>query len=327
MTNSSSEWDVFYMGIFSREKHFAARGVGNVFLNRIGLHVFRLLLSELCYRLRRVWVSRTLPTVLARQFRQNGFVFVPDVLAPAAFSQLQGYCRELAAKTELTTPLPQNNVSGFGQKQLHNWGFDRFDGSTLNRFYYLDLHDVSVRQMFFSVPFRQWLAAITAVPVRPERAMLYQTQQGTEGQNPDNQKQWHRDTFQSAFKCWYFTEKVNAEDGPFVYWTGSHKLTWKRLCWEYRQSIKAAILKSGGSFRINEDEIRQMYVTKPVSLPVPPNTLILADVRGFHRRGEAESGARRFAVYLNFRAHPFSVVMNPERLKKLLVRMQEHDRV
>ena len=41
------------------------------------------------------------------------------------------------------------------------------------------------------------------------------------------------------------------------------------------------------------------------SCPVPGNTLVVANVFGFHRRGDAVPGTRRLCLYGNHRPQPF----------------------
>ena len=57
---------------------------------------------------------------------------------------------------------------------------------------------------------------------------------------PDPQTDLHIDTFHPTVKAFYFLTDVAEDEGPFVYVPGSHRLTPKRLQWEYEQSIGAA---------------------------------------------------------------------------------------
>ena len=70
---------------------------------------------------------------------------------------------------------------------------------------------------------------------------------------------------------------------------GSHRLTPKRLQWEYEQSIGAATsgdrLASRGSLRATAAEVAAMGFAPPRAFAVPANTLVVADTVGFHARG------------------------------------------
>ena len=60
-----------------------------------------------------------------------------------------------------------------------------------------------------------------------------------------------------------------------------------------------------GAFRVNKADQRYLGLAKPESFPVKANTLVLADVRGFHRIGLASQSKSRFGIYASIRLHPF----------------------
>jgi hypothetical protein len=88
---------------------------------------------------------------------------------------------------------------------------------------------------------------------------------------------------------------------------GSNHSSKERLNWEYRRSLEASGPggDKGGSFRITEDELRDLGYPEPTVFTVPANTLIVGDTHGFHRRGDAVPGTERFAVYGGMRRSPF----------------------
>ena len=84
-------------------------------------------------------------------------------------------------------------------------------------------------------------------------------------------------------------------------------MTKKRLQWERDFSIQAARTNAGGSFRISEDELHQIGCAPVKTYTVKANTLVMADVRGFHARGPAlRAGAQRLSIYGNIRPWPFA---------------------
>jgi hypothetical protein len=130
----------------------------------------------------------------------------------------------------------------------------------------------------------------------------------------DVQKSYHMDTFFPCFKFWYFPEAVGPINGPFIYAKGSHILTEDRLQWIYEQSINIAEGKvepwrtyghAEGSFRISEDELKKMGLElSPIE--VPENTLVIANVFGFHGRGESSSEGFRNSIHGSIRtSQPF----------------------
>ncbi len=129
---------------------------------------------------------------------------------------------------------------GFGEKQPHCWGFDRYDGGTLNRFVNVDpVSMAACRQFAGDSRLAKLSRAITGMALSPTQAWVYLTLNGDQVAAPDLQKVLHRDTFFSSMKFWYYLDPVTEADGPFVYVPGSHKLTPERLLWEHKQAIIA----------------------------------------------------------------------------------------
>jgi hypothetical protein len=129
----------------------------------------------------------------------------------------------------------------------------------------------------------------------------------------DPQKSVHIDTFHPTLKGWFFLDDVGAEQGPFHYVPGSHRLSRRRLKWEYAQSLKARHSPNehvaAGSFRASPEDLDEMGLPQPVPVTVKANTLVLADTVGFHRRGEAQDDGARRAIYVFMRTNPFNPVL------------------
>jgi hypothetical protein len=125
----------------------------------------------------------------------------------------------------------------------------------------------------------------------------------------DPQKTFHSDTFHPTMKFWYFPTEVKPELGPFTYVPGSHKLTWKRLKWEYKMSLDAKNLKDGmaanGSFRFTEKDFKELGLAEPVSFTVKANTILFGNTFGVHRRGDSEGKATRTAIWGDSRTNPY----------------------
>ncbi|WP_409522537.1 phytanoyl-CoA dioxygenase family protein [Nitrincola sp. MINF-07-Sa-05] len=135
---------------------------------------------------------------------------------------------------------------------------------------------------------------------------------------PDPQRDLHADTFHPCVKGWLFIDAVDDQNGPHVYVPQSHRLSWKRLRWEYRQSLEASKVGAqrqkgrywDGSFRVTEQELSEMDL-KAVSFKVPANTLLIGNVYGFHCRGEARSPSHRMTIWMQARDNPFNPLFTP----------------
>ncbi len=130
---------------------------------------------------------------------------------------------------------------------------------------------------------------------------------------PDPQKDAHSDTFFPTLKGWLFLDDVDLDRGPFRYSPGSHRLSWPRLAWEYRQSLHARSAEdphtAAGSLRARDADLANMRLPEPKPVLVKANTLVLADTGGFHRRGEAADERPRRAIYVWMRSNPYNPIL------------------
>jgi Phytanoyl-CoA dioxygenase (PhyH) len=294
--------------IFGKQKEFSSPWVGHPLLNRLGMHGARIALSDAALQLRRLEVKGLGAPPELRVLEQEGVVVIPNALPAALFDSVREEARERVAAAALAHPEPTATTSrGFGPKLPFAGGFDRFDGNTLNRFW--DITPEAMPGLHAAVRSQRMSAlcrAASGFPHQPRRFWLYRTVAGDELQNPDPQRALHRDTFYSAIKLWLFFEDVSDADGPFQYVPGSHRMSRARYRWEHGQARAAVVSRGSGSFRVDVAELAGLGLPQPRAYPVPANTLIIADVRGFHRRGPGQAGADRLALYANLRTRPFS---------------------
>ncbi len=297
--------------ILTSAKSFDDRWIGHPTWNERGLHVRRMQVARWCTGVRRRQ-CRLATDAAARALAENGYVVVPDFLPGPAFDALRTELHAAAAAAERHTPIRPNDLPGFGPKRPAPWGFDRFDGGTLNRFLRID-RDSLPRTTAFCGNARLAGLSRTAVGMAvPRRKFwIYQTVNGDQARNPDDQKVLHRDTFFSNIKLWYFVDPVTDEDGPFVYVPKSHILTDARLAWEHEQARLACQARrdgtpgTGGAFRFLDGDLATLGLGPARPLPVAANSLIVADTLGFHRRGDARAGARRLAIFGSIRPWAF----------------------
>tara|TARA_R110000824_G_scaffold240349_1_gene428977 strand:- start:38 stop:1207 length:1170 start_codon:yes stop_codon:yes gene_type:complete len=139
-----------------------------------------------------------------------------------------------------------------------------------------------------------------------------------EPDDQDIQKTFHSDVFFPAIKYWWFPREVELQ-GAFEYGLLSTRLTNEVLDWHYKQSLSAidgdyeswrGDGHKEGSFRVAKDEMQTMGVTQK-HFTVPANTLVIANVFGFHRRGHTNKKVVRDAVHGSIRVdNPFELMNN-----------------
>ena len=274
------------------KSHIANPLIGSRWLNRLGLHVFRLVFAHAISHWRWWLLSPWLSKEERRCFHRDGYLIVHEFLSPDDFQllrqalyQLQGPVRECS------------------------------QGNTDTRRVLLDetiFHQQSIIAHFIQQRRFQALLKYAANSANPPLCYMQSIKNGYRHHNPnqDPQKTLHSDTFQPSMKAWFFTEEVTEEKGPFNYVPGSNRLTWRRLCWEYRRSCTAKVHPDGysekGSFRIDESELMDIGLGPVKSFTVPANTLVIANTYGFHRRGSAIAGASRNEIWCYSRSNPFN---------------------
>lgn len=308
-TKKPLSWRLGVAAIFTREKGFDNPWIGHATLNRCGLHPARIALADAITGVRRRALGARREASL-RALERDGVLVLPNFLAPDHFVRVQEEVRQALERAERRRSVESVGDRGFGPQRPFAGGIDRWDGDTLNRFLFID--DSQPQTKAAATEAMKLAALAIGVRAAASRVQIYQTVHGSgDPSNFDIQKVLHRDTFHSALKFWLFLEDVELEHGPFVYVKGSHRMNLARYRWEYARAKKACRDKSGSSFRIHPDELGGLGYEPAAPVPVRANTLVLADVRGFHRRGDAAHGARRVALYANLRPNPFVPVPHP----------------
>ncbi len=282
---------IWIVQVFSQSKSFTKNKViGNVWLNRAGLHVLRLVLSHSVMRARMLLVSYNIAPDIKRAYFRDGFIVIPDFLSQSEFVRLDNEIRHADAEVRECTQ---------GDTLTHRIMLDDNTlpnmpecTATLNR------RDFTKLNRFASGSFSRPIAYIQTIK-----------NHYIDGP-PDPQKNLHSDTFHPTTKSWFFFDDVSERNGPFTYVPGSHRLTLKRLAWEYRKSISVSNdgdrYSANGSFRITDADAKAMDLAPPKAFAVAANTLVIANTHGFHCRGNASERSSRTELWTISRSNPFS---------------------
>ena len=302
------------LSIFSAKKSFGLPIIGSPLLNKLGLHILRIKIADFVLQLRRLQVAGFKRPDNVLEFKRDGILVIENFLPDSDFESLIAEISQTMEAVDRSTAIQSYGESGFGKKHHYDWGFDRFDGGTLNRFYSISPNHPRAQAFINHPRLRKLTAWLAGTYHNPHKYYLYKLRHGSQSLNVDSQKDIHRDTFHSAIKLWYFLEDVKPEHGPFHYAPGTHKMSIKRLVWERKRSIKASKENRGGAFRISPQELAQLSDGGLKSYPVKANTLVIADIRGFHCRGAALENQSRLSIYANIRPAPFLPAYNSHTL-------------
>ena len=123
----------------------------------------------------------------------------------------------------------------------------------------------------------------------------------------------HADVHYPSAKAWLFLNDIDEENGAFVYAKGSHKMGLGRLLYEYGTSVRVAKAVRNGTMGTTVPsgvvrsptarQLARMGITE-TTLGGKANTLVIANVGGFHRRGEFVEGRRREQIQMKFFDRP-----------------------
>lgn len=278
------------LGVLGEEKSFAANPIlASPGLNRRGLHRARVALADRMAGFRRRALGRALDPADRAAFDRDGFLVREDWLPPETFAAVR---REVFGQD-----LPAHEMR---------------QGGTVTRMVPLSDGNRHLLPEAVRAVRDPRLAALAAYAAGRSGAAIHFVQAviAEPGRGEaDPQTELHADTFHATAKFWIFLGDVGAEDGPFLFVPGSHRLTPARLDWEHRQSLTAATDPRAhhrfGSFRIREAELAALGLPPPRRMTVRANTLVLADTHGFHARSPSPRPTLRVELHGHLRRNPF----------------------
>lgn len=264
--------------------------IGSRRLNARGLHAARVRLAHALAARRRQRLARAVPSAWREQFERDGFVVVRDVLAPDALADVRAALSD--ERLPMRAHLQGDTVTArvlLGEPLLQRLpAFERL------------LARADLNALF------AYVAGTRARPVHYLQTILG----GVVFDRPqDPQVHLHSDAFFPSMKAWLFLADVPADGRPLTYVAGSHRLSPERLAWEQAQSLR--VLEDGdplsrrGSLRIEPDELAALGLPPPTAFAVPANTLVVADMFGFHARGESDRPTTRIELWSYSRRPPF----------------------
>ena len=263
--------------------------IGSSRLNRWGLHAARVRTAARLATARRRRLAALVDPADRAAFDRDGFVLRRDFLPPAEFAALRQQALGRAAPAR-----------------------EMVQGDTITRRIALDPAALAampaVAALVRGATWRglmRYAGSFDSEPIGYIQTILSHVNDGP----PDPQTALHADTFHATVKAWFFLTDVAADEGPFVYVPGSHRMTPARIAWEKERSVRAARgldrLSSRGSLRVAAEELAGLGLPAPRAFAVPANTLVVADTSGFHARGPSLRPATRIEIWSYGRRNPF----------------------
>lgn len=263
--------------------------IGSVIINRMGLHVIRMVLSHFIMRARMWMLVLPISREERKVYFNEGYIIRENFLPDDTFNALEKEARSFEGETR-----------------------EAIQGDTITHRAELSptvLENYPSIKKFLLNPELGKLTRFTAGHFRLPLYYLENIKNKYSQGDQDPQKDFHIDTFHPSMKCWFFIDDVTEEMGPYTYIPRSHKLTCKRLKCHYRLSLEAKcadnIMHAQGSFRFTKEDLEKLGLPEPRSFTVKKNTLVIANVFGIHRRGDSEQKSTRLSIWGDSRVNPF----------------------
>ncbi len=277
--------------IFTQTKSFTKNPVlGNRWLNIMGLHIARMVLSHAIMRLRMLMLSKGIKPVHRYDYYNNGYIIIQDALDEESFRLL---------KEEVHNAKAQVRECKQGDTLTHRILLDSNTLSNLPKCQEILNHPYYKKLLRFA-------SGKKTKPIPYIQTIKNQYISGS----PDPQKTLHSDTFHPTMKSWYFLDNVDERNGPLTYIPGSNRLTFARLKWEYKKSIAVSDqldrYSNNGSIRVSASDTSEMKLKEAQPFKVRANTLVIANTHGFHLRGKATQCSTRTEIWTISRNNPFN---------------------
>jgi hypothetical protein len=275
----------------------------SVLFNLLGLQIIRYGAKQLAWHCRR----RRIPPEIADQvatLERDGILVIRNFLPPADFARLR-------AEFDRTRQHPDRY---------------RYDvltqGNTIEQRHFQGSHErrlPAFRELLQEHP--KILALVAATARRQVRTVPGVVLEVLEKDDPrrgsdDAQNVLHVDRHFRNVKVAFYLNDHNPANGAFVYAPGSQRTSWARWKHEYRMSVRYAqggtsVPDAGRRSKFRPEELehgrfcllaqeRQEMGIRETEVVAPANTLVIADMSGFHKRGQFQPGAVREEARMNF---------------------------
>ena len=275
--------------------------LGGVWENRLGLQVYRTIAKNLGWRIRRRNVAAD-EVGPCEVLDADGILVLPNFLSDEEFRAVLAEYRSAMDGRELEP------YHGSDNAKLFRLQIPVSDAPANFR--------QTIRSFRENATLDSLASLVIRRPIRFKPNVFLDKYQAALGSSVDNDIEniLHADLHTPTVKMFFYLNKVDETNGPFVYAKGSHKLNLYRLLHEFDLSVRQAKLRTGSAVPSNLVEVRggekrniiRPWVLKKMGVQetkfcVEPNTLVIANNMGFHRRGEFTSAEPREALLINYR--------------------------
>ena len=290
--NKKSLWDYIVS-----KNHIIPSPLGN----KLGIPVLRTILADLIIKLRRLKNCRP-KSDYENKLIEDGIIVIPNFLPEEEFRNLK---KEFDLIVQDTSKDTISSSTGSSKTTTYPINKDKYHNfPAMKKF-------AKNKQLIRLIAVAEGKYVFDEIDsLRLERSIF-----GDPEKDTDANIEFHADIHFHSHKVLFYMEDVSDNEGPFNYCLKSHKNNFDRLLFEFRRGQLDGAHKSG--FRIKDHLNKNFFksyfqklMRARYKVTNKRNTLIIANVHGFHKRGEAIKGAERSIIRVPFRYNPLGPSKN-----------------
>lgn len=262
--------------------------------NKLGIPVLRTIIANLIIRIRRFKNCRP-KNDYEKTLIRDGIIVIPDFLPEEEFRQLKQEIND--GMSDPKEIIVANN--GSSKSTLYTFHKEKYNNfSAIQKF-------AKNKQLIRLIAVAEGMKVFNEIDsFRFEKTIF-----GNPKEDTDNNIPFHADVHFHSHKVLFYMDNVTEDEGPFGFCLKSHKNNFDRLWFELKRGQLKDSHKS--SWRIEDhldNKFFKNYFQKLMRMKYKvvgkPNTLIIANVHGFHQRGQALEGTNRSIIRIPYRYNP-----------------------
>lgn len=263
--------------------------------NKLGIPVLRTILANLIIKFRRLKNCKP-NNDYENKLIEDGIVVIPNFLPEEEFRQLKKEFDSITMDSAQDPVITKNGSSEINTYPINKEKYDNFPA--IKNF-------AKNKQLIRLIAVGEGKYVFKEIEsLRLEKSIF-----GDREKDTDANIEYHADVHFHSHKVLFYMDDVTENEGPFNYCLKSHKNNFDRLLFELKRGQLNDAHKNGWRIENHLDKkffknYFQKLMNQKYKVTSKSNTLIIANVHGFHKRGEAAKGTERSIIRVPYRYNP-----------------------
>jgi hypothetical protein len=268
--------------------------------NKIGLPLVRTFISDILIKLRRFKNCRP-KSIYEKQLINDGIVVIPNFLPSQEFIKLKEEYNQIFLNSQNLKIKEKGSV----KIEIHP-----MTNEESKKFPMMENFSKN-KELIRLISVGEGVNPVEQI----KNFNLENSSFGDPQDDTDENVKFHCDIHFDSHKVLYYVSDVSEEDAPFIYCKKSHKNNFQRMWYELQRGQLKDSHKD--SYRIENHLDKKIFfryfkklMKQKYKVISPENTLVIANVHGFHKRGEAIKDRKRSIIRIPNRYNPLGPSKN-----------------